>query len=327
MEAQGLLPTVLQHLRSPADIVVCSAECKPWRVACRAVQPLNIVIGQSSDGPGRISVAGLTGVLQRLQVQHAQQRLQQLLTLEVHLGSGFIPECHKKHHLLAFCQSVLPIAGCCRLTGCRLTGKLCVESAASLLPVTLQELCLGVHGDQPDAIPLSWFARLVNLKWLELGVIRTDHHSLSAANWVLCDAKLESLQTLIVLYTPFRIADNCSFAACLPRLHSVWVRIGASQAQDILVHSSLRLADLRFYQDLDAQPAVVLHMFAEACGQLKTLSVKADELLEVMMNIDVPNIEFVCCDCVKVRYRLASSLSFAPLRCGFSNQKNDGFDT
>jgi len=105
------LPTVLQHLRSPTDIVVCSAVCKSWRVACRAVQPLHIVIGQGSACSGRISVAGLTGMLQRLQVQHAQQRLQQALTLEVHLGSGFAPECHRKHHLVAFCQSVqLPAA-------------------------------------------------------------------------------------------------------------------------------------------------------------------------------------------------------------------------
>ena len=192
-----------------------------------------------------------------------------------------------------------------------MSGKLCVESAASLLPVTLQELCLGVHGDQPQAIPLSWFARLVNLKRLELGVIRTDNRGLSAAHWVLCDAKLESLQSLIVLYTPFRIADNCSFAACLPRLHSVWVRIGASQSQDILVHPSLRQADLRLYQD--AQFAAVLHVHAEACGQLRTLIVKADEPLRVTVNIAVPNIEFDCHDCVKVRYRMASN--FAPLGC------------
>ncbi len=292
------------------------------------MQPLHIVIGQDSEcSRGQISVAGLTGILQRLQVQHAQQRLQQVSTLEIHLGSGFAPECHRKHHLVAFCRSVLTIAGCCRLTRCQLTGKLCVESSASLLPVTLQELYLGVHGDQPEAIPLSWFARLVNLKRLELAVIGTDNRNLSAANCVLCDAELQSLQTLIVLYTPFRIADNCSFAACLPRLHSLWVRIGASQSQDIFVHPSLRLADLRFYQDLDAQPAVVLHVFPEACGQLKTLSVKADEPLEVMMYIDVPNIEFECCECVKVRYRLTSSLSFAPLRCGFSNQRTDGYDT
>lgn len=197
-----MLPTVLQHLRSPADIVFCSAVCKSWRVACRAVQPLHIVIGQDSEcSRGQISVASLTGILQRMQVQHAQQRLQQLLTLEVHLGSGCAPECHKKHHLVAFCQSVLTVAGCCRLTRCRLTGKLCAESSASLLPVTLQELFLGMHGDQPEVIPLSWFARLVDLKRLELGVIRTDHHSLSAANWVLCDAKLESLQTFSSLHT------------------------------------------------------------------------------------------------------------------------------
>jgi len=307
-----LLPTVLQHLRSPADIVVCSAVCKSWHVACRPVQPLHIVIGQDSEcSRGQISVAGLTGILQRLQVQHAQQRLQQVSTLEIHLGSGFAPECHRKHHLVAFCRSVLTIAGCCRLTRCQLTGKLCVESSASLLPVTLQELYLGVHGDQPEAIPLSWFARLVNLKRLELAVIGTDNRRLSGANCVLCDAKLESLQTLIVLYIPFRLADNCSFAACLPRLHSVWVRIGASQSQDILVHPSLRQADLRLYQD--AQSAAVLHVRAEACDQLKTLVVKADEPLRVTVNIAVPNIEFDCHDCVKVRYRLASS--FAPLGC------------
>lgn len=213
LEAQGLLPTVLQHLLQPADILVCSAVSKSWRVACRAVQPLSIVIGQGFGCSGRISVAGLTGILQWLQTQHAQQRLQQVFTLGIHLGSGFAPECHRKHHLAAFCQSVLTIAGC-RLTGCRLTGKLCVESAASLLPVTLQKLYLGAHGDQPEAIPLSWFARLVNLKRLELVVIGTDNRRLSGANCVLCDAKLESLQTLVVSYMIFRIADNCSFAAC-----------------------------------------------------------------------------------------------------------------
>ena len=274
------------------------------------MQPLDILIGQ---GSGQISVAGLTGMLQRLQVQHAQQRLQQVLTLVVHLGPGFAPECHRNHHLVAFCQSVLTIAGCCRLTGCRLSGKLCAESAASLLPVTLQELCLNVHGDRPQAIPLSWFARLANLKRLELSVILTDYHELSAAHWVLCDAKLESVQTLIVRTIPFRIADNCSFAACLPRLHSVWVRIGASQSQDILVHPSLRQADLRLYQDAHFAAVQVLHVHAEACGQLRTLIVKADEPLRMTVNIAVPNIEFECHDCVKVRYTMASS--FAPLTC------------
>lgn len=79
------------------------------------------------------------------------------------------------------------------------------------------------------------------------------------------------------------------------------------------MHPSLRLADLRFYQDLDVLFAAVLHVHAEACAQLRTLIVKADEPLRVTVDVAVPNLELDCHECVKVRYRVASS--FAPLGC------------
>jgi len=310
IETEGLLSEVLKHLEQIADLLSCGAVSRSWRAASNDVQPSNLVIGQGFGT--RIGLAGMKGILQWLQNKHLQQRLQNTQGLGLVLGSGFAPECFKERRSMAFCQSVLTLAGCCRLARCYLIGKLCLETAASLLPVTMQELQLRIHGELPDCISLSIFERLHNLKSL---IIWPDLANFEPTVYALLDAKLESLQTLVIRERSLRVDDAFSLAAHLPNLQSLDAVISVQQFQGVLTHACLRHADLELlaypWSEDNALAAAPSYAFrVEACSNLNSLTLSLGEPMDVQLDIAKHDLEF---DCVGVNVRYRTKSSFAPL--------------
>ena len=69
-----------------------------------------------------------------------------------------------KTHSALFEASIMS-AGVWNLRTCTLEGPFCLETAASLLPTTLQQLTLTVY-EPPEVSYLSWFERFVALQLL-----------------------------------------------------------------------------------------------------------------------------------------------------------------
>ncbi len=65
----------------------------------------------------------------------------------------------------ALFQAAIMSAGFWNLRTCTLEGPFCLETAASLLPTTLQQLNVTVY-DPPEVSYLSWFERFVGLQLL-----------------------------------------------------------------------------------------------------------------------------------------------------------------
>ncbi len=323
LEEEGLLPEILQHVGQLSDLLTCTKISRTWHAASQDVQPLHIGIGAIDRLP--ISMAGLTTMLQWLQRQQSQRNLDNVHGLTLDVDEGFEIECHSKRHVLVFCQSVLTLAGCLPLLSCELSGNLQLEAAISLVPVSLQNFIINVtRYEQPHIIQLSMFERLVGLQTLSLDV---EYQVSMNGNYahVLLDAKLPSLQTLIVSPRMLKPASVIDWATFLPSLQSINAHIPVFQAQAMLAHPSLKHAKLTLIgDDLDSDDSGLDYLKChvdcvlriEEHSKLQSLALDC-ERVRVQLNIAKPNISFDCGHGVSVRFRGRSKTSFLPItvRC------------
>lgn len=169
LESQGLLLNVFNHLEGLADFIRCTCVSKSWRAIVEQARPLSLVIGGSSDLPVLDYVYdGVIDVLRWLQTKQKRGHLQNLqnfcLDVETIFLSDFVNEPKTQSALFEAC---IMSAGLWNLRTCTLEGPSCLETAASLLPTTVQQLKLAVY-EPAESSYLSWFERFVGLQLLSI---------------------------------------------------------------------------------------------------------------------------------------------------------------
>ncbi len=164
LESQGLSLNIFNHLEGLDDFIGCTCVSKSWRAVVEQARLSSSVIG-GSHFP-MLDYDGVTGVLRWLQTKQRQGQLQNLQNFCLYGETLFLSEYvdEPKMHSALFDASIIS-AGVWNLRTCTLEGPFCLETAASLLPTTLQQLDLTVH-EPPMVSYLSWFERFVGLQLL-----------------------------------------------------------------------------------------------------------------------------------------------------------------
>ena len=166
LESQGLLLTVFNHLEGLDDFIRCTSVSKSWRAIAEQARPLSLVIG-GSHCP-MLDYHGVTGVLRWLQTKQRHGHLQNLQNFCLNGQALFLSDYVEEPRMQnALFEAAFMSAGVWNLRTCTLEGPFCLETAASLLPTSVQHLDLTVY-EPPEVSYLSWFERFGGLQLLSV---------------------------------------------------------------------------------------------------------------------------------------------------------------
>ena len=245
LESQGLLLNVFNHLEGLNDFIRCTCVSKSWRAIVEQARPLSLVIGGSSFP--MLDYDGVTGVLRWLQTKQRQGHLQNLQNFCLEGKTLFLSEYvdEPKTHSALFEASIMS-AGVWNLRTCTLEGPFCLETAASLLPTTLQQLTLTVY-EPPEVSYLSWLERFVGLQLLYLSGLPDWPGEEQPLVMFEVDGTMPSLRELI-MSTPFCCTDTAqvNLHLCLPSICHLYVLVLGDPHVARLVQGFFELSHLTY---------------------------------------------------------------------------------
>ncbi len=250
LESQGLLLNVFNHLEGLDDFIRCTCVSKSWRAIVEQARPLSLVIGGSSEFP-MLDYDGVTGVLRWLQTNQKRGHLQNLQNFCLDGETLFLSEyVNQPKTQSALFEAAIMSAGLWNLRTCTLEGPFCLETAASLLPTTVQQLKLTVY-EPPDVSYLSSFERFVGLQLLYISGLPDWPGELQPLVMFEIDGTMPSLRELFVS-TPFCCTETqqqVNLYLCLPSICQLFVLVlgdpdGARLAQGFFDLSHLTYLDL-----------------------------------------------------------------------------------
>ena len=226
LESQGLLLNVFNQLHGLDDLVRCTSVSKSWLSLVQEAQPIRLEIGVSSSFP-ILDADGATGVMQWIQKKQKQGRMQNVRVFWLSAESLFQSDYSEQTRLqAAFFDTAIMATGFWNLRTCTLEGPFCLETAASLLPTTLESLDMTLY-DVPDISCLSMFERFVHLQLLYLSCV--DGEALPAAVFLI-DGTMPNLRGLHIS-CPFYIHhyEDHTLSTCFPSIVQLYVLVMANE--------------------------------------------------------------------------------------------------